>query len=214
MRVNVRYIPLAVIIGFGLAVASCDKTPNTPNAPTPPVQQPPSAPTIVRTEIVAPVSVEPGKSVQLTANVVKSDGAVENVSSRAQWSSTDSRVLRVDSTGLATGVAPGEVTVAIAYQGSGASSPVMVLPAGTFRLKGVVTESGIPLQSVRIQVLDGTGKGLTTVTTQNGEYSLYGVGGEVRLHLKRNGYLNRIEALQIREHRVMKLRNGPRRRAR
>ena len=79
--------------------------------------------------------------------------------------------------------------------GKVASIRVLVLPAGTFKLSGVITESGGgSLAGVTVAVVSGAGESLQTTSDGRGVYALYGVAGEVRLV----GRLGRVH-LQIHE---------------
>ena len=55
------------------------------------------------------------------------------------------RVLEVSATGLAKGIGAGEAFINVRYQSRSASKSVLVLPAGTYRLKGRVTDDGVGL---------------------------------------------------------------------
>ena len=204
MPTNRRHIGFILIVGLGLVVASCDKSPTRPS-----VQQPTGTPVapvagpVVRIAIVAPASIEPGGSAQLTANAIKSDGSIENVTSQAQWTSTSARVLQVNSAGIVTAGERGEANLNARYQNRSGTAQMMVLPGGTFRLSGQVTDGGFPLEGVTVTVIGGTGEGLTTLTGTTGAYALYGVAAQVRLHAKKDGYLNRIEEVQVTENRAL-----------
>jgi hypothetical protein len=194
-------IALAVALGLGVGAASCDKGPARPSALPPGT----AAVTLVRIEIVAPASVEPDGSAQLTASAIKSDGSVENVTSQTQWSSGNAAVLQVSSAGVVSGAARGEATINARYQSQSATARIMVLPSGTFRLNGEVTNSGLPLDGVTVAVIVGTGEGLTAVTSATGAYALYGVAGRIRLHVKKAGFENRIEEVDVRENRAVNI---------
>jgi hypothetical protein len=202
MRTNLRHIAFILTVGLGLVVASCDKSPTRPSVQPTGTPAAPAAVTVARIEIIAPASIEPGASAQLTANAIKSDGSVENVTSQTQWTSTNARVLQVSSAGIVTAGERGEANLNARYQNRNATAPMMVLPGGTFRLNGQVTDSGFPLEGVTVAVIGGTGEGLTTLTNTTGAYVFYGVAGQVRLHAKKDGYLNRIEELQVTENRA------------
>jgi hypothetical protein len=191
-----RLAVLTLILGSVLVV-SCDKSSG-------PIVRGPSDATPFRLEIVAPPSIEPGASVQLRANVVRTGGAVENVTDQVQWSSTDTRVLQVTAAGMATGVERGEVHVRVIYQQARTTSvPLMVVPTGTFRLGGRVTENGFPVPGVTLTVVDGVGQGLTAATNGNGTYLMYGVAGQVRMVATKPGYQDRIETVAVGEHRSL-----------
>ena len=203
MRTNLRHIVFILTVGLGLVVASCDKSPTRPSVQPTGTPAAPAAVTVVRIEIIAPASIEPGASAQLTANAIKSDGSVENVTSQTQWTSTNAGVLQVSSAGIVTAGQRGEANLNARYQNRNATAPMMVLPSGTFRLNGRVTDTGFPLEGVTVAVIGGTGEGLTTLTDTTGADVLYGVAGLVRLHAKKGSYLNRIEEVQVTENRAL-----------
>jgi hypothetical protein len=201
MPIRSRYVAVIAAIGVVLVFASCnDETPTSPRPPQQPAQPAPVA--VVRLELVAQPEIAPGESVQLTANAVKSDGTVENVSSQAQWATTDSAVLQLSSTGLATGINGGEAIVSARFSGRGASRRIFVLPTGTFRLTGTIKESGFGIANVTVAVISGVGAGLTTLSGFGGSYTLYGVSGPVQIHLKKEGYRNDIQQLAVTAHRT------------
>jgi hypothetical protein len=73
----------------------------------------------------------------------------------------------------------------------------MVLPSGTFKLSGRITEGGLPIVDVSVTIISGTGAGLSTTTGFDGSFKLLGVAGPVRLEAKRDGVLTRIEELDV-----------------
>ena len=147
-----------------------------------------------------PPEIEPGVSLQLTATAFKSDGSTEDVSRQAAWTSDAPSALTVTATGLATAQARGEVNVTARFLSKAASAHLFVLPKGTFALKGVVREQGFGVEKVAITVLSGTGEGLTTESSVGGWFALYGVAGEVRLHLKKDGYSNATHQVSVTGH--------------
>jgi len=185
---------LGVALALGL-FASCGDD-KSPTQPTPIPVPTPTTVTVLRVQLVAPASVEPNGSVQLTLRAEKSDGTTEDVTSQATWSSNNSRVLSV-SGGVASGGERGEAFITGRYLNRSASAQMLVLPQGTFKLSGVVADAGIGLEGVTVEVIGGTGEGLKTQTDSAGTYRLYGVAGSVRLHLKRDGYNNLIEQILV-----------------
>jgi hypothetical protein len=202
MAIKTAYVAIGATILVAIGVASCDsrdrKAVQPPTAPSPVTP----APGLVRVELIAPGSIAPGESVQLTANAVKSDNSVENVSELAAWISSDPRVLEISSTGVAKGIAGGEAVIRVSYQGRSSSTRTFVLPAGTYRLNGTVTDSGLSVVGATVAIIGGVGEGLTTITDGNGTYALYGVRDQVRLHAKVDGYFNRIEEIEVTDHRT------------
>ena len=198
MPIRSRYVAVSAALGLVLVFASCDKSPTSPR---PSDQSSSSTATTVRLELVAPSEIAPGESVQLTANAIKSDGSVENVSSQAQWT-TGPNVVQLSSTGLATGKDRGEQVVSARFSGRSATARIFVLPKGTFRLAGTVQDSGLALENVALTVIAGVGEGLTALSGADGAYVLYGVSGPVRIQLKKEGYLNDVQQIDVTAHRT------------
>jgi hypothetical protein len=196
MPIRSRYVEVSAAIGLVLVFASCDKSPTSPR---PSDQSSSSTATTVRLELVAPSEIAPGESVQLTANAIKSDGSVENVSSQSQWT-TGAEVVQLSSTGLATGKNRGEQVVSARFSGRSAEARIFVLPKGTFRLGGTVQESGFGLATVALTVTSGVGEGLTALSGVDGAYAFYGVSGPVRIQLKKEGYLNSTQLIDVTAH--------------
>jgi hypothetical protein len=196
----IRSRSLAAVAGIGLVLAfvSCDKSPTSPRPPQQPGPPPPAV--VLRLELVAPPEIAPDETVQLTANAIKSDGSVENVSSQAQWTQPIATVLQLSSSGLATGKNRGETVVTARFSGRSANARIFVLPKGTFRLAGTIKESGFGIEKVTVAVISGVGEGLTTVSGAGGSFVLYGVAGPVRIHLKKDGYLNTLEQIDVTAH--------------
>ena len=79
----------------------------------------------------------------------------------------------------------------VRFGGLSATARIIVLPKGTFRLSGTVYEGGIlKLENVTVTVTSGVGEGLTAVTNVDGRFVLYGVSGLVKLHARREGYVD------------------------
>jgi hypothetical protein len=207
MCIRIRSRAAGVGLVLCLISASCDKGSAGRSGPTGPSTAPGPAggATVVGVDVSAPPTIAPGESVQLSATAIKSDGTRENVTAQMQWSSSNVKVLEVSATGLARGVANGEALLFNRYQGQHGSFRMIVLPTGTFQLIGRVTESGFGLENVTVTVIAGPGSGLTTVTSSTGAYALYGVGGTARIQIRKEGYTDRIETLDIVEHHTLDL---------
>jgi len=197
---------IVVLVMVGMAVISCGKdrtsTPQSPLAPTTPTPTPSPTASIVRLELSAPASIPPGTSTQLGVNAVKTDGTAEDVTARAQWSSTDPRVVAVDASGIARATTVGDVTISARYQNRSAGTSLIVVPAGTYRVKGRISDAGLGLPGVTVTVVRGVGEGLATTTDGNGAYALYGVRDHIVLQAKRDGYLNGIQEIDVPQSRV------------
>jgi hypothetical protein len=71
-----------------------------------------------------------------------SDGATRDVTNETTWHSSTPSVLSIDATGLAAGHERGETHLAASFSTRQSTRDVIVVPAGTYRLAGMVTESG------------------------------------------------------------------------
>ena len=200
MSANSRVSSLVAGAILAIAVVSCGDDAN-PVRPSGTSNPPPAGPaTVTRVDTVIPTSLEPGVSARATASATMSDGSVRDVTSEAQWSSSNSRVVQAAPSGALVAGERGEAIV-IARMGSRSSSGrIFVLPAATFRLTGVISEAGEPLNGVRVEVIEGTGQGLTAVTNTQGQFAIYGVAGHVRLHAKKDGFVNGTQDVDVNDH--------------
>ena len=198
MRVQPRSLLPVARVFFVVTFASCGGDRGTPIRPAPT----PATPTVfvVRTEVIAPPEIAPGESVQLTANAIKSDGSVENVTAQARWTPATSVTIDVSAAGVATGKANGEVTVRAEYSARAATARILVLPKGTFKPNGTIREGDVGVDNVRVTVVSGVGQNLTATSGFTGGYVLYGVSGPIRLQTQRDGYVTSLHDLDISGH--------------
>jgi hypothetical protein len=201
MRTGAVGLGLATVLVSAGLFAACDndRAPTGPSSPPPPG----STATINRIEITGPSSVPPGESVQFRATGFSSDGSSRDVSQEVQWFSSNRSVLTVSSTGLATGANRGESVLTARRNPIGAGRTVMVLPDGTYRLIGVVTEADAPANPVagaRVEVPSGSAAGLGMTTDFDGRYRLYGVPGDAQIRVSRDGYVSQTESFQLTAH--------------
>lgn len=188
MHGGYRWLTSGTAIISALLIVSCEN--DSPAQPTPLPPLPPPPVSLARVDIRAPAAVDLQQSTQLTATAVRSDGSSEDVTSQAQWSSSNSSTIRVSASGEATALRAGEVTISARFQNRTGTTALAALPPGTFKLSGTVTEEGRPLDLVTVSVVSGVGAGLATVSGNGGRYSLFGVAGHVSLQAKRDGYRN------------------------
>ena len=87
------------------------------------------------------------------------------------------------------------------------SREILVLPDGTFRVVGAVTEADSPGQAVRDAILEvRLTEGLSSLpvarasTDATGRYRLYGVPAESYLHVRRPGYVSVTERTHVGSH--------------
>ena len=183
----IRGLSLAVVLA-GLLVA-CDNAPPAPSTtPNPGGSQPQSSPQLLRVEMAGPASVPPGGTAQFTATAIYSDGTSQNRTAEASWRTSNSTIIAMSPGGVAVGRERGETSITASFSGRSATrSGVLVLPDGTFRLRGAVRDAGFGLTGARVEVTEGAATGLVT-TSNTGSYSLYGVAGDVEITVTKDGY--------------------------
>src|SRR4029453_2546340 len=158
-----RTIELAVAALIAVCLTACDKSPTSASPPTPlPPPSAPSAPTLQSIQIQGPTTVAPGAHAQYTVIGQISDGTTVDLTSVSTWRSSDSGVLSIADNGEAAGGKAGEVVLAAEKDAKRASLQVLVLVPGTFRVTGVVTDSGIPIAGATVALLDASRAAMTT----------------------------------------------------
>jgi hypothetical protein len=201
MPAKSRLIPFAAGALLAVAIVSCDDSPNPTRPSTPPTANPPAgAATVTRVDTVIPATMAPGTSAQATATAAMSDGSVRDVTAEVQWTSTNTRAVQTSATGALVAAERGEAIVVARMGQRSSSGRIFVLPAGTFRLAGQISEAGVVLSGVRVEVIAGTGQGLTAFTNSSGQFALYGVAGRVSLHAKKDGYVNSTQDVEVTDH--------------
>lgn len=122
MRRNLNYVIATrslVIAALALAIG-CSA--NYPGSPTP-------TPSLARLELQylrSHISIAPGSTESLNLFAVNTEGVFENVTSRAAWTTSDSRVAQASGNGSVRGLVDGTVTVFAAYQGLTATTPIVI----------------------------------------------------------------------------------------
>jgi hypothetical protein len=148
---------------------------------------------VVSLVVTGPTSIAPGESAQFSAVAHKADGTSEDLTGRVKWESSNPAVATVSPTGLVTGVTLGECNLEVSYAGTyGQPADLLVVPPGTYRLTGQVTDAGlgstIPVPDAHIEVVAGVGRGLSAVTDPGGGYALFGVAGNLGVRVTKDGY--------------------------
>jgi hypothetical protein len=176
-----------VALGVSLLLIGVVAACGSPPAPTQPATQPP-VPAPSRLTISGPSSVALNQTAAFTATETFSDGSTQDVTARIQWLAGAPDILTVTGPGQATGHRSGETSLRTSLSGLYATLNVLVLPSGTFRLIGTVSEGTFPLANVSVTVISGTGAGLTGQTDLNGQYRLYGVAGDIQIRATSVGF--------------------------
>jgi hypothetical protein len=188
-------------------IMACDRSPTGPSLPgtggggT-------SSPLVgtIRVEIVGPSSIAPGEQTQFTAIGHRSDGSSEDVTQQVMWMSNRTSVLTVIG-GRATGVSTGEAILQARLNALFSSREIIVIPTGTFRVAGVITEAdsqSIPVPQVRVDVV-GNPSVPPATTFGDGRYRLYGISGPVQIRAEKAGYQTVIQNLVVNDHGTVNL---------
>ena len=193
----VTALSLSVVV-TGLLIG-CDKGPTRPGpAPSPVADLSP-----IRLEIGGPRDVPPDERAQFTATVQFSDGSKSEVTGEASWHSSNSSVLSISGAGLAAGHRRGETNISAVFKDTSSAKEVIVVPAGTFRLTGLVTEAGSPSNPVRdaqVEVTTAGGATVSTATDNDGRYRQYGVSDGAQIRVTKEGYQPHLQSVRISDH--------------
>ncbi len=106
-----------------------------------------------------------GKTEQFTATGTLSDDTTENLTSQVTWASSDTTWATINSTGLATAVAPGPVTISAVFDGVTGSTGLTVVAAPTLQ-SIAVTPANTSLPAGETEQFTATGT-LSNNTTEN-----------------------------------------------
>lgn len=139
----------------------------------------------------------PGQQVQFTATATMSDGTTQNVSSQAAWQSSNTSVLTVSSTGLATSVTEGDAKLTATYTGVTGSSDVAVRIQWSVKGRMLSAADGAPLTggfgiAVEAGVQQITG-------SSDGAYSISGLGSPTSktIQVSATGFVTRSTTLSV-----------------
>jgi hypothetical protein len=177
---SIRTSAIAVII-FVAALGACD------NPPTGPGVDPPEL------TLTGPARMAPGELAEYRVVTAARgvSGPSRDVSTQAQWRSSAEGVVAIADRGRATAQQPGEAIITASYQGRTATLSVLVLPDGTFALKGTVADAltNAPVAGALVQVLSGDRVVLESTTGTDGQFQLYGFVAGSAVRVSKEGYL-------------------------
>ena len=192
MKTRLLLRSIAVVIAGGVIVA-CNDAPVGPTGPYPP-PPPPDQPVLRSLELTGEATIAPGATSDFTLIAVYANGTRTDVTTTARWSVSDfnnaSRFATVPGPGRVQGVASGETRLHVGYGVLNVSRDIIVVPEGTFRVTGRITENDFitPVANAHIRVRDATETGPTTETDNDGYYRLYGVKRETDFVVTREGF--------------------------
>lgn len=160
-------------------------------------------PVVSRVQIEGPETIAPGQSAQFTAIATYTDGT-RAAATDTQWSASGGK-LTITGAGLAQASSePGEGTVSVSVpiggNGRGRRNgfmEVVIVPPGTFRVTGSVTEQGLPVPGAQVDV---SGTAIRAPTDLDGRYRAYGVPANATLTVTREGYHSQTRTLNLTRH--------------
>lgn len=212
-----RKLPVAIAALAASAgatfVAACGDEPKPPTGP--------SGPSFVAVTISGPSTLAPGQSAQYTASVRLSDGTVQTATEAGvRWGPGNATILRADASGRVTALEKlGETTLTAAVGSLDVRTEIRgtmeitVVPEGTYRMVGEVTEAESPslaIPGARVEVTPGA---FVTSTDGAGRYKLYGVPADAHIRVTAEGYLPHERSLRLTGHATQDVRltlSGPR----
>lgn len=187
---------IALALAGNLAACTSEPAGGSPLRPSSPLA-------ITSLEIQGPGTVPPGSTARFTVTARLSDGVSRDVTDETVWHSSSPSVLSIDGTGLATAHARGETHLSANYLSRLSTREVIVVPAGSYRLTGQVTESDASdavLVDALVEVTAGSGAGLSTATGTDGRYRLYGVAGDTQIRVTKEGFQPRVLSVAVADH--------------
>src|SRR5215831_14349793 len=173
-------------------VAGC-----SPSGPSGQTQTQIQTRSVASVSIAGPSTIAPGATAAFSATAHLSDGSTQDFTAMATWRTDNSRILTISSTGQATAGISGDAQVTAVVPPKTATVSVTVIPPGTFRLTGTVTESKLPVSNATVAVTSGIGTGLSTTTNGDGQYRIYGVAGNIEITVSKDGYTPTVQTVVV-----------------
>jgi hypothetical protein len=159
----------------------------------------PSTPTVTITSVAvtaASAFTGIGQQIQFTATATKSDGSTDNVSGSASWQSSNTSVLTVSATGVATSAAEGDARITATVQTLSGAAEVSVRIQWILKGRLVSTADGAPLINGASVTLEGAH---SISLASDGSYTFSGPGAPASrsLIIGATGFLTRSTAVAI-----------------
>ncbi|HZR25206.1 MAG TPA: Ig-like domain-containing protein [Vicinamibacterales bacterium] len=153
-----KFTTLAVFVVVAIVAVGCGQSTPAPTAPT----------TATVSAVTVTSATQSSSSFQLTATARLSDGSTRDVTSLATWSSSNTSLATVSSTGLVTVLGAGEIDVKATYQGVAGSVHLLVanLPVTSLTLANVPTVASVNFQAgASAHLSDGSVQDVTRSAT-------------------------------------------------
>ena len=200
MHKSLAVAALAVSLVLLSVSSACEKSPTAPGGSS-------NGNSPARIEISGPDTIAPGAQAQYTVTAAAQSGARQGAVT-ASWRTSNPAVATIDPSGRATGNGNGEAMITASFAGTSSSKGIMVLPQGTFRLKGRVFDESTnqDVRSADVRLRTASGSEMRTATSPSGEFVFYGVPADAELEITSVGYSPHTEVLQLREHATLQIR--------
>ena len=177
-----------------------------------------------RLRVDGPERIEPGANVKFTVWARFSDGSETDVTAKALLTEVSAAcdgcgsppILRIETGGMVHALQVGEARLRASYRHEQQEAVdehhrVLVLPLGTYKLSGRVTEAnsgGMSLANIRVQTDSEAGR-LTAFTSDAGEYRAFGVRGATRVTVVSEYHNSLHHQLVVDRHTELDLQVGP-----
>ena len=204
-----KRIRLVLIAAVLLGWCGDDDRSRTPmSSPTSPT----SGATVVSLELTGTTTLTAiGQTSQLNLIARYADGSSRDVTTEATWRVFNTGVVSLSPTGLLTAIAPGRTGISGDFQSRNISREVVVLPSGTFILRGRISEPGnLPIGGARVGILDGPQAGKFTNSIYDGRYELFGISGQVMVMASRGEDIAQTKSATMTEDRTLDFELQPR----
>jgi hypothetical protein len=162
----------------------------------------PTKPSPAALVISGPRDIAPGATTQFRAQL-RRGSLIRDVTQAAQWSTTAASILDVSPGGVVSAHTAGEATLRARYEEAGGEHQVFVVPAGTFRLAGTISEAESPtvlLEGALVEATAGNGFVVSASTNPAGSYSIFGLTGAVRIRVTKDGYHDWETTITVTDH--------------
>jgi hypothetical protein len=181
------------------------RSPTAPTSPTP-------VAAVLSLEITGATTLTAiGQTSQLTAIARFDNGSSRDVTAEAMWRAFNAAVVSLSPAGSLRAIAPGRTGITAQFQTKLVSREVLVLPSGTFILRGRITEAGnLPVAAAKVEIVDGPHAGKFTNSGFDGAYELFGIAGQVMVMASRGEYISQTKSASMTDDRMLDFELQPR----
>ena len=199
---NYRVPSILVVTAALIAIATaCDDGPTRPS----------SQDGYMRSlAMTGPATIAPGEVARFTLTATMAVGGQRDLTDEAVWRSSAPSMMSVNK-GVGTGLALGESFISAVISGRTTTKPVVVTPAGTFRVRGSVMQanSNTGIAGATVEARAPNGDVQETVTSTNGAFVLYGVHAAAELVVRHPLYDEQRQGLSLTDHGVVNVQLAP-----